>query len=77
MTFYVTATDKFYSRMIGKISKLVYVCNTSTEMDKVINMIKDRHDLKHISYATMKPKYNSRKYDTSFRNSNGDKIKYE
>jgi len=73
---YVTATDKFYSRMIGKISKLVYVCRDSTECDRVWDMATRRHDLKYLSVRTTKPHYNSHKYDTSFRDSHGNKIKY-
>jgi hypothetical protein len=71
---YVTATDKFYSRMIGKISKLVYVCPTSKDVDHVIEMIEHRHDLKHMSIRTTKPTYPTRTHDTSFRDSNGDKL---
>lgn len=74
MIVYVTATDKFYSRMIGKISKLVYVCPTSKDVDHVMDMIKDRHDLKYINLCTNKPKYSSKYYDTSFRDSDGNKL---
>ena len=74
MTMYVTATDKFFSKHLGKISKLVYVCETSSDMDKVFKLIANRHDLKYITPRTTKPRWSSRYYDISWRDVAGNKI---
>jgi len=74
MTMYVTATDKFFSQHLGKISKLVYVCETANDMYSVMKMIEHRHDLKYITPRTTKPRWSSRYYDISWRDAKGDKI---
>ena len=74
MTFYVTATDKFFSKHLGKISKLVYVCETSQDMSDVMKLTENREDLKYITPRTTKPRWSSRYYDISWRNVKGDKI---
>jgi hypothetical protein len=71
---YITATDKFFSQHLGKISKLVYVCETSNDMDKVMAMISDRKDLKYITPRTTKPRWSSKYYDISWRDTAGNKI---
>ena len=75
MIVYITATDKFFSSMIGKISKLIYVCNNSEELSHCEKMVYNRKDLKYIYLSTVKPRYRKSWYHVSWRDYKGNIIK--
>jgi len=69
MTFYITATDRFMSKMLNQTSKVIYVTEDRHIADELVFYANTRKDFKYVNWSENKPKY-PKSYDVKYYNEN-------
>jgi len=68
--YYVTMTDKFMSgwgHARGKINKLIIVCDTVDQAERIVKNAGYRSEMKYINWTSRKPYYDPRRYLVSWK----------
>ena len=57
--YYVTMTDRFFSRIYKTTNKVIVICETLADANRVYHVALERSDMKYVNIAYNEPRYPS------------------